>query len=127
VARPEPLRLALRILAAVPILTGAATAILGSAIIRDHGAVHANVESELRFYGVWWIGLGIFLASLAPRIEERGGELRVACALLFAGGLARLWALADAGRPATEYLVLMAIELVLAIALPVWQSRVARG
>lgn len=127
VAQPQHLRRALRILAAVPIVAGGATALFGSSIIRDHGPVSGSVESELRFYGVWWIGLGIFLASLAPRIEERGRELRVACALLFLGGLARLWAIADVGRPAAEYVVLMVIELVVAVVLVLWQSRVARG
>ncbi|MDX6556217.1 MAG: hypothetical protein QOD86_2412 [Miltoncostaeaceae bacterium] len=119
-----PLGHALRVLALVPMITGAASAVAGAAIIPDAGAVSASVESELRFFSVWWVGLGLYLWSLAPRVHERGRELRVACALLFAGGLARLWAIADAGRPATTFVVLMAIELVIAPLLVLWQSRI---
>ncbi len=127
VAQPQHLGRALRILAIVPIVAGSATVLFGSDIIREHGTVTPSVESELRFYGVWWIALGIFLASLAPRIEERGRELRIVCGLLFLGGLARLWAIVDVGRPATDYVVLMGIELGLAVVLVLWQKRVARG
>jgi hypothetical protein len=45
--------------------------LLGSDSIPDSGQPSASIESELRFYSVWWIGAGVFIAWLASRIEER--------------------------------------------------------
>ena len=126
-ADPEHLRRALRVLAAVPVLTGLASVLFGSEIVRGHGDSNAAVESELRFYAVFWIGFGIYLSSLAPRIEARGRELRAAAAVLFAGGVARLIGMAVDGRPPADYVVLTVIELVLPPVLVAWQARVAAG
>lgn len=124
--RPEPLRRTLRVLALVPILTGLASVVWGSAIIRG-GVSDASVESELRFYAVFWIGYGLYLFSLAARIEQRGRELAFAAALLFAGGIARAIGIAADGVPAADYVVLMVLELVLPVVLVVWQRAVARA
>ncbi len=114
-------------LAVIPVLAGTATLLLGSDAIPDAGRPGASVESELRFYGVWWIGAGIFLASLARDVERRGWELRVFCALLALGAAGRVIALADDGRPHATFLVLMGVEIVVAVVLVVWQARVARA
>jgi hypothetical protein len=121
------LRIALRALALVPIVTGLASAVGGSGIVPGGGGVSPSVESELRFFSIWWVGLGLYLWSLAPRLEERGRELRVACGLLFAGGLARLWAIADVGRPDGTFVVLMVVEWVVAVGLVLWHARAARA
>ena len=120
----ENLRRALYALAAVPIVAGAATVILGAASVPSPGDPSPNLESELRFYSVWWIGAGIFLLWLAPRVEERTLELRVFCALLFASGISRLIAALDTDWPSTGQLVLMSLELVLPPVLVAWQWRV---
>src|SRR6185503_4653201 len=90
------------------------------------GEASPNLESELRFYSVWWIGVGLFLMWLAPRVEERTLETRVFCALLFLGGLSRVFAALATDWPSTGQIVLMVIELSLAVVLAVWQARVAR-
>ena len=77
------LRRTLYVLAVIPIVAGTLTVLLGADSVPSPGDPSANLESELRFYSVWWIGAGLFLAWLAPRIEERTLELRVFCALLF--------------------------------------------
>lgn len=123
----ENLRRTLRILAVVPIVAGAATVLFGSGIIPGAERPGASVESELRFYGAWWIGAGLFLLSLAPRIEERGRELQVFAALLVLGAAGRVIALLDDGRPHAQFLVLMGLEIVVAGALVAWQRRVARS
>jgi len=100
------LQRALYVLAVIPVVAGGATALLGSASIPSSGEPTASIESELRFYSVWWIGAGLFLAWLAPRVAERTRELRVFCALLFFAGLTRLLAVSDAGWPHASQLVL---------------------
>jgi hypothetical protein len=115
----------LYVLAVIPVVAGAATMLLGADSIPDSGPPTASMESELRFYSVWWIGAGVFIAWLAPRIEERTRELRAFCALLFLAGVSRVLAIVDVGWPHPSQVVLMAIELTLPIVLVAWQSRAA--
>jgi hypothetical protein len=111
----------------VPIVTGAVSLVLGTDAIPEAGSPSANTESELRFYAVWWLGAGLFLASLAPRIEQRGRELRAVCALLVLGACGRALAIADAGRPQPIFVVLMTLEFLIPPALVLWQARVERA
>ena len=122
----ENLRRALYVVSVIPIVAGLATVLLGADSVPDAGDPSPSLESELRFYSVWWIGAGLFLAWLAPRVEERTTELRVFCALLFLGGLSRVFAALATDWPSTGQIVLMAIEFVLPVVFVVWQARVAR-
>ena len=106
-------RLLVSLLAVVAVFAGAQTILFGSNVIPDGGEPSASVESELRFYGTWWLGTGLFLGWVLQDLAGRGRELRVVCALLFLAGLARLLAWADAGRPHPVLLVLLALELLL--------------
>jgi len=58
----------LYVVAAVAVVAGAATVLAGGDSIPGTGDLGANAESELRFYAVLWIGAGLFLAHLAPRV-----------------------------------------------------------
>ena len=116
----------LYVLSIIPIVAGLATVVLGADSVPAPNGAPANVESELRFYSVWWIGAGLFLAWLAPRIEERTLELRVFCALLFLSGVSRLFAAAATDWPSTGQLILMGVELGLPPVLVAWQASLAR-
>lgn len=118
------LRRTLRVVAFVPILTGLWTVLLGADSVTGAGDASPELESELRFYSVWWIGAGLFLLWLAPQVERRTLELRVFCALLFLGGVSRLLAAAATDWPSTGQIVLLALELVLPVIFVVWQGRV---
>jgi hypothetical protein len=122
----DALRRTLYVLAFIPILTGAWTVAMGADSVLGAGDASPGLESELRFYSVWWIGAGIFLLWLAPRVEERTLETRVFCALLFLGGLSRVFAALATDWPSTGQIILMVLEFVLAVVLAVWQARVAR-
>ena len=122
----ENLRRTLYVLAVIPVVAGAATAFLGADSVPSPGDPSPNLESELRFYSVWWIGAGLFLMWLAPRVEERTTELRVFCALLFFSGVTRVLAALDTDWPSTGQLILMGLELALPVILVTWQARVAR-
>jgi len=116
----------LRLLAAIPILTGAAVVVFGARIIPGADG-SASLASELRFFAVWWIGAGLFLAWVAADAVGRRRELSAFCGLLFLGGVARAIAYASEGRPATLFVVLMAIELVLPLVLLGALRRARRG
>jgi hypothetical protein len=122
----KTLRRTLYVLAVVPIVAGASTVILGADSVPSAGDPSPSLESELRFYSVWWIGAGLFLAWLAPRVEERTTELRVFCALLFLAALSRVFAAIATDWPSRGQIVLMGIEFVLPVVFVVWQARVAR-
>jgi hypothetical protein len=117
----------LYVLAVIPVVAGASTVLLGSESVPAAGKPTASIESELRFYSVWWIGAGLFLAWLAPRIEERTRELRVFCALLFLAGLSRVLAILDVGWPRPSQIMLMALEFSIPAILVVWQATVVRS
>jgi hypothetical protein len=123
----EALRRTLYVLAVIPILTGAWTVAAGADSVLGAGDASPGIESELRFYSVWWIGAGLFLIWLAPRVEERTLEMRVFCGLLFLGGLSRVFAALATDWPSTGQMVLMLIEFTLAVVLAVWQAAAARS
>ena len=117
----------LRVLALIPIVAGLLSVVFGSEIVRGGGPSNPNVESELRFYAVFYVAFGVYLWSLAPRIAERGRELRWAAAALFCGGLARAVGVLADGWPKADYVVLMVVELTLPPVLVLWQRSLARG
>ena len=117
----------LYVVAIVPILAGLWTVVAGADSVPDPNGAPPNVESELRFYAVWWIGAGLFLAWLAPRVTERTLELRVFFALLFLAGLSRGLAALDTDWPSTGQVILLVLELVLPVVFISWQARVARS
>ena len=120
------LRRTLYVVAVIPIVTGGLTVALGADSVPSPGDPSPNLESELRFYSVWWIGAGLFLLWLAPRVEQRTLELRVFFALLFLSGVSRLLAAIDTDWPSTGQLILMGLELVLPVVFVTWQAKVAR-
>jgi hypothetical protein len=115
----------LRALALIPIAAGLASVVFGTEIVRGGGASNPNVESELRYYAAFYVGFGVYLWSIAPDIERRGRELRLAAAVLFCGGLARLVGVLADGWPEADYVVLMVVELVLPLVLVTWQRSIA--
>ena len=123
----ENLRRTLYVLGVIPIVAGALTVFLGADSVPAPGDPSPNLESELRFYSVWWIGAGLFVIWLAPRVEERTLELRVFCALLFFSGVSRVLAALATDWPSTGQLILMGFELVLPVVLVTWQARITRG
>jgi hypothetical protein len=116
----------LYVLAVIPIVTGVLTVFLGADSVPAPGDPSPNLESELRFYSTWWIGAGVFLAWLAPRVAERTLELRVFSALLFLSGMSRGLAAVATDWPSTGQLMLMGLELVLPVVFVAWQARVVQ-
>jgi hypothetical protein len=117
----------LYVVAVVPIVTGALTVLLGADSVPSPGDPSSNLESELRFYSGWWIGAGLFLVWLAPRVAQRTLEVRVFAALLFFSGVSRVIGALATDWPSTGQLILMGLELTLPVVLVTWQARVARS
>ena len=120
------LRRTLYVLSVVPIAAGLQSVLLGVDSVPSPGDPSANLDSEFRFYSVWYIGAGLFLIWLAPRVERRTLELRVFCALLFLAGLSRVFAALATDWPSRGQIILMVVELVLPIVFVLWQAAVVR-
>ncbi len=75
------------------------------------GLEHVNVDSEMRFFSVFWIAYGAVLLWLSTRLVTHAKWVYAAIALFFSGGVARLFSLASLGWPDPLLVGLMTIEL----------------
>lgn len=114
------------VLALIPTLTGAAGILIGPAFLTGEPAASANLDSHLRFLSGTFFAVGLAFYATIPSIERKGALFRLAAALIFTGGLARLISLCVTGTPAWPHLAGLVMELAVVPALVVWQSRVAR-
>jgi hypothetical protein len=123
---PKLLQALLVLLGVVAIVAGLFTVVTGSAGMPGTNESTANVESELRFYAVFWVGFGV-LALRAARAPDRETSLIRGLALfLFLGGAARLVAWLATEQPDAQFLILMALELGLPVFM-VWAQARARS
>lgn len=90
----------------------------------DGGAATSSVESELRFFAVFWIAYGVAALWVAPRAERETLTVRALALILFGGGIARGVAWIDEGRPHALFVVLMCLELLIPCILLILQRRI---
>ncbi|RLV56691.1 DUF4345 domain-containing protein [Aeromicrobium phragmitis] len=123
---PSALRTGLRVVAAVPLITGAAAAVLGPEFLPGaQGHVEANLAQEFRFFAVWWMAVSVYLWFLADRVESARREFAIVCGVLFASGLARWASFATHGWPHPMFVALAAVEVALPLPLVLLHRRVA--
>lgn len=75
------------------------------------GMVHVNVDSEMRFFAVFFVAYGALLLWLSARLESHQRWVYCAIAVFFFGGVARLFSVASFGWPDPLFVLLMAIEI----------------
>jgi hypothetical protein len=125
--RPRSLlRALLFALGAVAVTAGAVTVLTGSAGMPGDSRASANVESELRFYSVFWIAFGVVALRVARAPERHALAVRGLALFLFLGGVARALAWLAEGRPDEVFLALMGLELLLPVPILLAQSRLTR-
>ncbi|AUC98102.1 MULTISPECIES: DUF4345 domain-containing protein [Bradyrhizobium] len=121
------LQIATVVLALIPILTGIITMLGVSDPLYAASGVPALpvLDSNLRFFGGLWFGLGLGLLWLVPRIESEGVLYRVVWAGIFLGGIGRLLSMIMVGLPPLPFVGFTALELIGAPLFVYWQHRVA--
>jgi hypothetical protein len=77
--------------------------------------VSATLDSELRFYAVFWISYGVVMVWGAWDILKRIQFVLILVVLFFFGGIGRVISLIFVGNPHPAFIVLMVIELVLPV------------
>lgn len=85
------------------------------------------LDSNLRFFGGVWLGLGIAMLWLVPTIEKQSVLFRAIWGAIFLGGVGRLLSIVFAGSPPIPTIGFAVLEVVGAPLFVYWQSRVAQA
>lgn len=85
------------------------------------------LDSNLRFFGGVWLGLGLALVWLVPRIESEGVLFRVVWGGIFLGGIGRLLSMLMVGLPPLPFVGFTALEVIGAPLFVYWQHLVAKA
>ncbi|MGP3990072.1 DUF4345 domain-containing protein [Streptomyces sp. 3N207] len=122
------LQLTLGTLAAIPFASGTAGMLAGpSALPGQSGQVSATLDSEYRFVNAFWLAAAPLIWSSLPRVEQRGGVLRLVLGTAFAGGIGRVVSWRRTGRPYPTMIAALGLELVAVPGLLAWQTAVAKA
>ncbi len=116
------------VLGLVPVVTGAVGLMgLGDPLYADSGARLVVLDSNLRFFAGVWLGLGLGVWWLVPRIERETAMFRLLWGAIFLGGVGRVLSWVFAGAPPVPFMGFTALEIVGAPLFVWWQARVARA
>jgi hypothetical protein len=85
------------------------------------------LDTNLRFFGGVWLGLGLVILWLVPSIERQTTLFRAAWEMIFIGGIGRLLSIVFAGAPPVPFVFFTLLEIVGAPLFVYWQHRVARA
>jgi uncharacterized protein DUF4345 len=117
------------VLSIIPIITGVVT-LLGvkDPIYRSLGLPAAPIlDSNLRFFGGVWLGVGLAMLWLVPSIEHQGVLFRALWVAVFLGGVGRLLSWLLIGPPPKPFIGFTLLELLGAPLFLYWQYRVAQA
>ena len=123
------LQIATVILGFVPLLTGALglTGVDDPLYIADNVTRSVVLDTNLRFFGGLWFGLGLAVMWIQRDIERHSVAFRILWIMIFVGGLGRALSMVALGMPPPLFIGLTVLELVGAPIFIVWQSRVAEA
>jgi uncharacterized protein YjeT (DUF2065 family) len=122
------LQIATGLLGAIPVLTGIITMFGLSDPIYAAAKIPANalLDSNLRFFGGVWLGLGLALYWLIPSIERQTVLFRVLWGMIFLGGIGRSLSIIFLGWPPLPFVGFTALEIIGAPFFIWWQARLER-
>ena len=121
------LQVFLTMLGSVALVAGSVTVLFGVDSIVGAEAVSATVDSEMRFYAVWYAAAGVALLRSVPQVESERRIIGPVAVLFFIAGCSRALSWIVVGRPHSLTVVLMAIELALPFVILPWQAAVSRA
>jgi uncharacterized protein YjeT (DUF2065 family) len=122
------LQIATGLLGVIPVVTGIITMFgLGDPIYAA-AKIPANalLDSNLRFFGGVWLGLGLALYWLIPGIDRQTVLFRVLWGMIFLGGIGRLLSMMFLGAPPLPFIGFTALEIIGAPFFIWWHARLAR-
>jgi hypothetical protein len=117
------LQIAVAIGGIVPVSAGLAGVILGP--LAGGSGASTDLDSHFRYLSGLLLAIGLAFWGTIPGIERNGAVFRLLTAIVFAGGLARLYGVLVHGWPGSAMIFGLAMELVITPLLCLWQARVA--
>lgn len=120
------LQILLGFMGGVASIAGTLSVLFGTYLQPDHGEAVPSVDSELRFFAVWYVFGGVALLRAVPKVEDARTTVWGVGIAFFAAGCARLLSWVVVGRPHLSQVVLMVTELVIPFVIIPWHSAVAR-
>jgi uncharacterized protein YjeT (DUF2065 family) len=123
------LQICTAVLALIPIVTGIITLLgLKDPLYRPLALPRSSVlDSNLRFFGGIWLGIGLAMLWLVPSIERQGVLFRALWGAVFLGGVGRMLSWILIGAPPKPFIGFTVLELVGAPLFIYWQHRVAQA
>ena len=123
------LQITTALLGLVPLLTGIITMLGVHDPLYSAAGIPALavLDSNLRFFGGVWLGLGIAILWLVPRIETETVLFRAIWGAIFLGGAGRLLSILLVGTPPIPFVGFTALELIGAPLFIYWQHSVAQA
>ena len=79
------------------------------------GQVNSTMESDLRFYNILFALYGLAFIWVAEDLSGRVRALNLLNLIFFLGGLSRILAWAQTGRPSWFYVLMIPVELVIPV------------
>lgn len=123
----RPLQIAMSVLGAIPVLTGIVTLFGVDDPIYAGAGIPPNalLDSNLRFFGGLWLGLGLALYALIPHIDTQTTLFRALWGMVFLGGVGRLLSMLFVALPPIPFVAFTLLEIIGAPLFVLWQARVA--
>jgi hypothetical protein len=117
------LQIAVAIASIVPIGAGAAGVILGPALMGATAST-PDLDGHFRYLSGLLLGIGLVYLSSVPGIERYRSRFLLLGAIVFLGGLSRLWSVLSIGvLPSASMTFALAMELAVTPLLTLWQFR----
>jgi hypothetical protein len=111
------------ILGLIPVVTGLLT-MMGLHNPEYHSAgipMHVLLDSNLRFFGGVWLGIGLMWLWMLPRLRTEALLFRALSLAIFLGGVGRLISMLAVGLPPVPFIAFTALEIVGMPLLVFWQ------
>jgi hypothetical protein len=128
----KTLQFVLAVLGLIPIITGGLSILLGMQALVVLGdpipteAVNNIVlDSETRFLGAIWFGIGVAIYWLIPSIDKQIALFRLIAGSIFLGGIGRLLSAFLVGVPPVHFFVFIVLELIGMPLLVLWHSYIS--
>jgi len=123
-AQAIPFRIAIFILACIPVSAGAAGVVFGAGFPGfDAGSASADLDSHFRFLSGVFLAVGIGFWTCALNRGNAAARFNLLVVLVFAGGVARLISLLHFGAPSAGHMAGLAMELIVVPLLALWQHQ----
>ncbi len=121
------LQIAVSLGALVPLLAGAAGVILGPGMLANESISTIAMDSHYRYLSGLLLGIGIGFWTTIPNIETKTARFQLLGAIVFLGGLGRLYSLLTVGMPDHMMLFGLTMELIITPLFVMWQAKVAKS